>query len=265
MNQSTAVVKLHNVSVRRLDQLLLDRIDLATNLGEHWALLGANGAGKTTLLQVIMGMLWPTGGDVDVLGHRLGEYDVRELRKEIGFVSNRMDGYLEQSVRAVDIVAAGKYATNGMYATITREDEVRAQTLLQGLAAETIALRAYALLSQGERQKVLIARALMANPKLLIIDEPCTGLDFPSREHVLMALEDLAQATTLQLLYVTHYPDEIFPAITHVAILKQGKLLAAGEKKAVLTDDILSDAYGLPVELHWQDERPTVRVKRTRP
>ncbi|PWI58754.1 ABC transporter ATP-binding protein [Sulfoacidibacillus thermotolerans] len=261
MERHEVIVKIDRVSVLRQGRPLLQEIQLQTKIGEHWALLGANGAGKTTLLQIVLGMLWPTEGDVWVMGHHLGEYDVRELRKDIGFVSNRIDSYLEQNVQAVDLVASGKYATNGNYVTPTTDDLKKAQDLLCDLAAQQIATRPYALLSQGERQKVMIARALMADPKLLIIDEPCTGLDFPSREHVLFALQNLAQGTIPQLLYVTHYPEEIFPGISHVAILKEGRLLAAGLKQDVLTQKMLSEAYGLSVSLHWQDDRPVVRVK----
>ncbi len=265
MDGNRSLVRLQQVTVRRQNQWLLKDINFETKLGQHWALLGANGAGKTTLLQLLMGMMWPTSGDVWVIGHHLGEYDVRELRKEIGFVSNRMDGFLEQNLCAADLVAAGKYATSGLYATITEEDRHKAHHLLQEMGAGAIAWRAYGLLSQGERQKVVIARALMTDPKLLIIDEPCTGLDFPSREHVLSALEGFASDQQPQLLYVTHYPDEIFPAISHVAVLRHGELVASGPKREVLTNEVLSTAYELPVQLFWQDDRPTVRVKRETP
>ncbi|MCY0900691.1 MAG: ABC transporter ATP-binding protein [Firmicutes bacterium] len=263
---TTPVCWLDHVSISRDGKKLLDDVSFVTRKGEHWALLGANGAGKTTLLQILMGYLWPTDGSVHVLGHTLGRVDVRELRKQIGFVSASMDARLEPGESALGIVLSGPSASWQLFEPV--EDDMREQAVswLARLGASGLEEQPYRALSQGERQKVLIARALMANPQILILDEPCNGLDFPSRESLLAAIDDIARSGDApQLLYVTHYPDEIVPAITHAALLSQGQMVSAGDKQAVLQDQPLSRAFGLPVRVMWQDGYPIVRVARSVP
>ena len=258
-----ALIEIEDVTVKRQQQALLDGVDWRTEKGQHWALLGANGSGKTTLLQTILGYLWPTTGTVHALGHRLGAYDVRELRKKIGFVSSNMDARMEQGDSARAIVATGRLATYGLYDKPDEADMERAAALLDDLAASHVADQPYHTLSQGEKQKVLIARALMADPELLILDEPCNGLDFPSRERLQQAIETIGrQASGPQLIYVTHYPDEIVPTISHVMVLAKGSVVASGEKRDVLSDDVLSRAFSVPVHVMWHDDYPIVRVRR---
>ena len=256
------MLQLENISVRRLDQHILRSVDWQTEEGQHWVLLGANGAGKTTLLQVVLGYLWPTTGSVRVLGKTYGECDLRELRKRIGYVSVQMDMRLEGSVSALELVASGKTASFQLYEPLKDDDRELASHYRRQMDAESVMDQPYHLLSQGERQKVLIARALMANPDLLVLDEPCNGLDFPSRERMLSAVSGMTEASHRQMIYVTHYPDEIVPGFTHVAIMKAGRMAAAGPIADTLTDCVLSDAYDVPVRVHWFDERPVVRVAR---
>ncbi len=254
------VIKIENVSVKKQEKHLLHNINWQTEKGEHWVLLGANGAGKTTLLQVILGYLWPTSGQVRVLGKVFGEYDLRELRKKIGFVSVQMDVRLEGGETALDLVVSGKTASYRLYEAPDPADRQLATHYLQTLGATPIAGKPYHLLSQGERQKVLIARALMANPELLVLDEPCNGLDFPSREQLLFAISSMTENRDRQLIYVTHYPEEITSGFTHVALLKNGEMVAAGKKHDVLTDEVLTTAYDVPVHVEWFDERPVIRM-----
>jgi len=260
---TTAVCLLDHVSISREGKKLLDDVSFVTRKGEHWALLGANGAGKTTLLQIMMGYLWPTDGSVEILGNTLGRIDVRELRKRIGFVSASMDARLEPGESALGIVLSGPFASWQLFETVADDTRAEAIRLLARLGASGLEQQPYRSLSQGERQKVLIARALLAHPQILILDEPCNGLDFPSREALLAAIDDLAQsADAPQLLYVTHYPDEIVPAITHAALLSEGRMVSAGDKQAVLQDEPLSTAFGIAVRVTWQDGYPIVRVAR---
>ncbi|MHB1628445.1 MAG: ABC transporter ATP-binding protein [Bacilli bacterium] len=256
------IIDMDGVGVRRQGRWLLEGIRLRTRRGEHWALLGANGAGKTTLLQLCLGQLWATQGRISILGHTLGQYDVRELRKTIGFVSVQMDIRLDQEERAANLVISGLAATHALWGESSEQDRARALELLDDLGASAIADQSYGTLSQGERGKVLLARALMPDPQLLVLDEPCSGLDFPSREHVLSALSRIAGAASPQILYVTHYPGEILPEITHVAVLKKGRLIAAGAKEDILCDAVLSDAYELPVRVSWLNSTPVVRAQR---
>lgn len=264
IEQIPAIIDMDGIGIRRQGKWLLQDIQLRTHAGEHWALLGANGAGKTTLLQLCMGHLWATRGSMAILGHTFGQYDVRELRKAIGFVSVQMDTRLDPHEQAVDLVISGLAATHSLFCESSAQERARALGLLAELGALAIADHAYGTLSQGERGKVLLARALMPDPQLLILDEPCTGLDFPSREHVLVTLSQIAQRGSPQILYVTHYPDEILPEITHVAVLKNGRLLAAGAKQDILNDAVLSGAYDLPVHVTWLNSIPIVRAERPR-
>ena len=240
---------------------LLSSVTWRMRRKEHWALLGANGAGKTTLLQTVLGYLWPTRGSVRVLGQTYGQCDVREVRKRIGFVSSNMEGRLSSGQTAQNIVATGAEAAFAIYGELPADRRERARMLLRDFDMERFADQAYASLSQGERQKVMIARALMAEPHLLVLDEPCAGLDFPGRERLLHSLNRLCERENgPHLLYVTHYPEEILPGITHVAVLRAGAMIAAGAKRSVVTPGVLCAAYGLDVDVRWDRGVPLVRA-----
>lgn len=258
------VLELQGVTVRRDGKALIEDVDFRTEPGQHWAVLGANGAGKTTLLQVILGYLWPTVGTVSVLGERLGRTDVRELRKRIGFVSSNMDARIEPSSKAQDVVASGLFASYELFEKVDPRELDRAAALLDEFGLGRKASQPYRTLSQGERQKTMIARALVAEPQLLILDEPCTGLDFPSRESVLEIIAGLTgRAKGPQILYVTHYPNEIVSELDHALVLRAARIVAVGRKRDTLTDEVLSRAYDLPVEVSWHDGQPFVRVRKS--
>lgn len=255
-------ISVQNVSVSRHGRLLLNNVTWETKPLEHWAILGANGAGKTTLLQTILGYLWPTLGRVYVLSYQLGQYDVRKLRKSIGFVSTNMDARLEADQSALAITASGRYAAYGLYQDISDEDSKEAMHFLSMMDVADFAKEPYQLLSQGEKQKVLIARSLMAHPSILILDEPCNGLDFPSRERLVQTIQNLCSALNApQVLYVTHYPDEIMPAITHTLLLRNGAIVGAGLKEEIMTEERLSTTFSIPVQVSFQDGYPVVRLK----
>ncbi len=257
-----SLISFQHVSIVRQGRFLLDDVTWETKRSEHWAILGANGAGKTTLLQTILGYLWPSKGQIHVLTHQLGKYDVRELRKSIGFVSTNMDSRLEADQSALAITVSGRYAAYGLYEDIRKEDREEAMHFLSMMEAGQLATEPYQLLSQGEKQKVLIARSLMAHPSILILDEPCNGLDFPSRERLIQTIQNLCSTIDApQVLYVTHYPDEIMPAISHTLLLRDGSIVGTGLKEEVLTEELLSMTFAIAVQVSFQNNYPVVRLK----
>ncbi|HEX3032587.1 MAG TPA: ATP-binding cassette domain-containing protein, partial [Bacillota bacterium] len=183
----------------------------------------------------------------------------RELRKEIGWVSSSLQERLYVNETAEEIVLSGWFSTIGLYDTPDAADRELARSLLEQLNCTELAGRTYKHLSQGERQRVLIARALISHPRLLILDEPCNGLDVFAREQLLATIETLArQPQAPTMLYVTHHIEEIVPAITHVLLLNKGKVHSAGCKEAILRADNLSDFYKTPVEVNWVGQRPSM-------
>lgn len=172
------IISLENVSWRREQTMILHEMNWQVEKGQHWCIVGLNGSGKTTMLNVVNGYIWPTQGQVEVLGHRFGDVDLRELRKRIGWVSTSLQQKLYGHQTVMNIILSGKFATIGLYDKTEEEDLKQAEELLEFLDCSALATRTYDTLSQGQRQKILIARALIANPELLILDEPCTGWIF---------------------------------------------------------------------------------------
>jgi len=258
------VIDMQTVSWRRDDRWILQNIDWTVRRGEHWALIGSNGAGKTTLLNIINGYAWPTSGNVSVLGKKFGHCDVRELRKSIGWVSSALfDQYyrFRQNEPALNVVLSGKYASIGIYEHVSDKDREEAYALFEFFRCEELAHQPFHVLSQGEKQRVLLARAWMAKPELLILDEPCTGLDLLARERLLHAVQQLAEAPDgPTVLYVTHHVEEIIPLFTHAFLLQDGQVLASGKIESVLTDHLLSKLFGVTIHLTWQRGRPWVKL-----
>lgn len=262
------VLSLRGVSIRRGRTEILRRVDWTVRAGEHWAVLGGNGSGKTTLLSVAAGYLWPTEGEVEVLGHRFGRTDLRELRKRIGFVSVALADRLA-AVRPHDdarsVAVSGRYASLGVYVEPTAADWARADALLERFGCAALADRPFSSLSQGEKQRVLLARAWMAEPALLVLDEPCTGLDVSARELLLAGLSrGAAEEPRPTVIYVTHHVEEILPLFSHTLVLRGGEVVAQGATRATLTDDVLSRAFGLDVEVTWAHGRPWLQVRHAR-
>ena len=234
------IIELEDVSYIREKNPLLQQINWTINPGEHWAILGLNGAGKTLLLQIITGNLWPSKGKVTVLGEVFGQTSIPELSKRIGWVSTALQVRLRMNETAENIVLSGKFASIGLYQHYTLEELQQAKQVLVSLGAATIIGKTYQQLSQGERQIVLIARALMAKPALLILDEPCTGLDLFAREELLQRIEQLAsEPHAPTILFVTHHTEEIMPFISHIALLKEGHFFKQGPREELLQSALL--------------------------
>ncbi len=240
---------------------ILRNINWDVNPGEHWAIIGLNGSGKTTLLNMINGYLWPSKGEISVLGRRFGDCDVRELRKFIGWVSSSLQERLYTTETAEEIVLSGKFATIGLYDEPDKKDIKQALSLMEQLGCKHVAGQPYGTLSQGEKQQVLIARALINSPKILILDEPCTGLDIFSREQLLSTLEHIdSQEFAPTLLYVAHHIEEIVPVFKHALLLRRGKIHSVAKTKEVLTKSNLSDFFERPVDVQWRHQRAWILV-----
>ncbi|MFH9421682.1 ABC transporter ATP-binding protein [Streptomyces sp. NPDC017529] len=251
------IAALHGASVRRLTtgQVILDGIDWTVRAGEHWALLGPNGAGKTTVLRLVGALMFPTTGQVEVLGHRLGTVDVRELRAAIGLVSSAQK--VPQDATGHTVVLTGATGTVqplwGKYDDAARE---RAHELLTELECKDLADRPYGVCSGGQRARLLIARALMADPSLLLLDEPFNALDLPSREDLIDTMHRLAvNRPDLATVTVTHHLEELSPAIGHALLLREGRVQAAGPVADVLTASHLTTCFGRPIHVTHHNNR----------
>jgi iron complex transport system ATP-binding protein len=246
------VLVLRDVTVRRGASTLLTGVDWTVRDGERWAVLGSNGAGKTTLLQVASTMLSPTSGEVEVLGERLGpqsDVDVYELRPRIGLASPSVGERMPAGELVRDAVVTAGYAVIGRgNEYYDPDDDERALRILEQLGCRRIAERAYGTLSEGERKRVQIARALMTDPELLLLDEPAAGLDLGAREALLRRLTRvMSDPGGPVLIMVSHHVEEIPPGITHVLLLRAGAVEAAGPIEEVLTGEPLSRCFGLPL------------------
>lgn len=263
----TAIAVLDGVSVRRYTtgQVILDDIDWTVRAGQHWALLGANGAGKTTAMRLIGALMHPTTGTVDVLGHRLGRVDMRELRAHIGLVSSAQKVPLDAAAHTV--VLTGHTGTvQPLWRKYDSEVRDRATALLAELEIKDLAGRAYGVCSGGQRARILVARALMADPSLLLLDEPFNALDLPSREDLIDAMHRLATTRAgLATITVTHHLEELSPAIGHVLLLKEGRVLASGPAEQVLTGEWMTQCFGRPIEVSRHEGRWLARSGRVRP
>jgi len=262
--QTDPVISLKEISVRREGKSLLKNISWDVHKGQNWAILGLNGAGKTTLLKIITCYLWPTIGTTDVLGNRFGKVNIHELRKSIGWVSNSLDQQLQAraSDTALNIVLSGKYASIGLYDHVSEDDENKAIELLKKFNIQHLTHEALQIFSQGERKKVLLARAWMSELKLLILDEPCAGLDIYSREEFLETLEMMSREQDAPtIIFVTHHIEEIIPAITDLLFIRSGEVIDSGPKHRVLTEENLERTFQVPLSLHWENDRPWVHIK----
>lgn len=246
---ASPLLKLSRVSVILGEKLALDEINWEVCKGESWVIIGPNGSGKTTLISVINGYNWPSRGEVSVLGQQFGKADLRELRKKIGMVSSFMNQWFESNEKVLDVVVSGKYASTKLWTAPVNDDFERARVLLKTLGCGHCARRTLKEVSQGERQKIVIARALMARPRLLTLDEPCEGLDLSARESFLVGLAAIAQKKTPTIIDVTHRTDEIPRGFTHALLMKEGKALAAGRIAEVITGRNLSRCFGVSVRV----------------
>ena len=253
----TPAVSLRAVTVRRDGVPVLDGIDWQVNRSERWVVLGPNGSGKTTMLQIAGARLWPTSGRVEVLGSVLGRVDVRTLRPRVALVSGSVTRQLRADVTAREVVASGRYgALETWWHRYGPADWEKADALLaQGGVAE-LAERSFGVISEGERQQVLLARALMSDPELVLLDEPFAGLDLGARERLLLRLRALASdAASPPVVLVTHHCEEIPPGFTHGGLMRAGRLIASGLLRDVITSHHVSACFDVAVTVGCSDER----------
>lgn len=259
----TPILNIQNLTIRRGTTTVLKDVDWRLDPGQHWVILGSNGSGKTSLLSALTGYFMPTRGSLQLLGETYGEADWRALRTRVGLVSSSIRQMMPEDEPALLTVAAGRRAMIDFWGPLRSPDRRAANTLLRRIGCLHLARRPWAVLSQGERQRILIARALMARPKLLILDEPCAGLDPVAREHFLQFVEHLGRTSGgPALVLVTHHVEEITPAFTHALILHQGSIHACGPLQDVLTSSNLSAAFNSPVRVRRQARHWTLGVPR---
>lgn len=259
----STILELSDITVRRGDQLILGPLNWQVREGERWVILGPNGAGKTTLLQICSSLMHPTSGIIHILGEQLGKVDVFELRTRIGLTSSALVDQLPSEELVIDIVLTAAYAMFGRWQEkYDLWDESRAIALLTSLGVRELGERNFGSLSEGERKRVQIARALMADPELLLLDEPASSLDLGGREDLLRRIENLssdplAPATVI----VTHHIEEIPAGTTHALLLREGTAVAQGNIKEVITDLNLTQAFGVAITVQYEGGRYFARAR----
>ncbi len=258
---SSDLLSVHGLSVTRGGTTVLRKVTWSMKPGERWVIMGANGSGKTSLLSVLTGLLVPTEGAVQVLGQVYGEDDWSHLKTIVSLVSSSLRQMVQEHETALEVIGSGRYGQVNFWGKFTPADIAAAHKMARLVRAEPILHRPWAVLSQGERQRVLIGRALIAKPQLLILDEPCAGLDPAAREQFLIFLDHLAsQSGGPAIILVTHHVEEITPAFTHVLGLKAGRVLVADRKEIALQSDVLSRLFSAPVEVLTKDGHYELKV-----
>ena len=255
------ILSYKNVSFRRDGRDILKNINWEIKKGENWALLGLNGSGKSTLLSMIPAYTFATSGEVSVFEKKFGTCIWAEVKEKVGFVSSSLNTFSDSLNNQTlnNIVLSGKYNSIGIYQEITQKDREKANNIIKDFKLSHLKLNKYITLSQGEQRKTLLARAFMNEPSLLILDEPCSGLDIRAREMFLKTLEE--NKSDIPFIYVTHQIEEIISSITHVAILDNGEIVSQGNKFEVLTEENLSKLYGIDLKIEWSNNRPWLIVK----
>ncbi|WP_053362998.1 ABC transporter ATP-binding protein [Bacillus sp. FJAT-27251] len=264
LTNNDTIISLKNIVWHRSGKEILKNVSWTVEKGEHWALLGLNGSGKTSILKMITGYQWPNGGEVSVLGNVFGKTNIPELRKSIGWVSSSLDDQYQSRPgdTAFEVVLSGKFASIGLYEDITEKDADKARELMRQFRISHLADQLIISLSQGERRRAMIARALMSSPRLLILDEPCNGLDIYSKEELLGTIEEMVgKPGGPTLLYVTHHIEEIVPSVSHALLIESGEVVAEGEKASTLTESLLERTFKVPISVDWENGRPWVRIK----
>ena len=262
MKKAKPIFEVEKLRVER-DAVILHEVNWRVERGQHWVILGANGSGKTSLLSALTGYLMPSSGEIRIGAASFGASDWRDVRRSVGLVSSSLGHQIEPEQTARDVVLSGRNAQINFWGRVPAAAERQAARVLRQVRAGHLAGRAWRYLSQGERQRVLIGRALMTRLRMLFLDEPAAGLDPVAREDFLKFLGTLAKerhAPTLVL--VTHHVEEIVPLFTHVLLLRGGKTLAAGLKKEVLTSSHLSATFGAPVAVRCTGSRYRLEVGR---
>jgi iron complex transport system ATP-binding protein len=252
------IIKLENVSLRRGEQSILDKINWTVEAGSCAAILGHNGSGKSTIARIVACHLWPTSGKVAVLGQEFGEANLPELRHWIRLVQPAGPYDIDSSLTARQVVLTGFFGTLNLYDVVDDAKVAAADEQLRRFGLMHLAEHTYATLSSGEKVRSLLARAVVNKPKLLLLDEPTAGLDVLAREQVLATIQNLAGE--LSIVIITHHVEELPPATSNVLLLRQGSVVAAGRPDKVLTSEMLSRAYNCPVQVRRSKGRYYVEV-----
>jgi len=255
------VLSLRQVGLVRNGKPLLDQIDFTVEAGSSWIVLGANGSGKTSLVRICSLYEHPSRGSVELLGQKLGCTDIRNLRRQVALVSPALSDMIRPQLTATEVVMCAKYAAlEPWWHKYEQADSDKAVGLLHAQQVGFAANRSYGSLSSGERQRVLLARALMSEPALILLDEPSAALDLGGREILVDRLDELAaDPNSAPVILVTHHVEEIPPSFTHVLALQNGRRLAAGPIQETLTSELLSQCFGLPLTLQQHGSRFTAR------
>lgn len=257
------VLDFNNVTVLRDQRPILNNVDWQVHSNQRWVIVGPNGAGKTTLLRVAASQIHPSTGTAKLLGSTLGEVNVFELRTRIGFASNAMSVHIPNSETVLDAVMTASYGITGRWNEKYDDvDERRARRVLAEWQLDELADRPFGTLSDGERKRAQIARSVMPDPEILLLDEPVASLDMAAREHTISVLGNYASAPSAPaIIMVTHHIEEIPKGFTHALILSRGQVYAAGEIDSTLTTEKISGAFGFGLEVSKDGDRFRVRVK----
>ncbi|MFQ5443920.1 MAG: ABC transporter ATP-binding protein [Nitrospinales bacterium] len=248
------LIEIKNATVYLKGSKILSSISWTMRPNENWAVIGTNGAGKTTLMKLLFGELIPAfGGTVFWFGER-EHRGLREIRENIGFVSAEYQAHYDQNITGLEVAASGFFSSVGLYDPVTQQQRDAAFDWLSFLGIKHLADKLFFRMSYGESRRVLLARALVNQPSLLVLDEPCSGLDIPTKELVLETIEKLSQTDT-KLVYVTHHVEEIMPSITHVLYLKSGVIHLQGKKEDMLTGDVISQVLDCEITLQKNSQR----------
>lgn len=257
----TPVLEFEQVTVKRPGKVLLDRIDWCVEAGDRWVVLGPNGAGKTTLLQLAGAQMHPTSGTVTILGEQLGRVDVFELRPRIGHMTTAIADRIPGGEAVRDVVMSAAYGITGRWREEYDDiDQVQADQILAELGVGHLADRIFATLSEGERKRTMIARAVMTDPELLLLDEPAAGLDLGAREDLLNTLQMLAESPQAPVIVmVSHHVEEIPLGFSHALLLRDGRAVAGGPIDHTMNEAALSDTFGMRLELEKHEGRFAAR------
>lgn len=257
------IISLDSVGFVRNERDILANISWTVKRGEHWALMGANGSGKTTLLEIVTGYRWPTSGAVSVLGKVFGKSDLRKLRRSIGYVGSGIEYRLPPTQTALDTVLTGLDSSLRRFTEATNADHAAANSALSRVGMDNFADRTFETLSQGERKRILIARALVRDPALLVLDEPCAGLDPRARDEFLEQVGEYVRAENAPgILLVTHHVEEIAPWINQIHLLANGRTLIQAPPKEALTNAWITKMLGVPCEISKQKDEYRLLIQK---